>query len=119
LSFDHAAALASISNPRVRDALADRQDAVIDLAKDRSFRSWQTHVRRLFDLLDQDGPEPDDPTRNRLRFGETLDGVTHLAGTMTADVALAIRTAVEAKADDLFRAYTRDRNLDPTVDVPS
>jgi hypothetical protein len=94
-------------------------EELIALAAEGSFGAWQTEVRRLVDLFDQDGPPPDDQTRNRLKFGETLDGITHLTGTMTGDVALIVATAVEARADALFRHYTKDHNLDPSIEVPS
>src|SRR5262249_45290656 len=116
---EHAAAVAAASNPRNRQALAECQDELIALARDTTFSAWQTEVRRLAALLDEDGAPPDDPTRSRLRFSETLNGITHLSGSMPPDVALTIRTAVEARADDLFRQWTRDAKLDPTITIPS
>jgi hypothetical protein len=118
-TFEHAASVAAVANPRIRGALADCQDELVAGALGTPFGEWQTDVRRLAALLDDDGPPPDDVTRNRLRFRETLDGLTHIDATMTADLALTVRAAVDARADDLFRKWTRDAALDPAVTVPT
>src|SRR5262249_53246008 len=79
LTFDHARALANAASPRVRDALADLQEPIIELAADSSFAQWQGQGRRLLELLDQDGPRPDDdPTPHRPSFPATPHGAAPL-----------------------------------------
>jgi hypothetical protein len=120
LTFEHARALVNAASPRVRDALADLQQPIIELAADSSFAQWQVQVRRLLELLDQDGPRPDDdPSRDRLSFRSTLDGVTHVDGTMTSSTALAVTSAVEARANELARRARRDHATCPELPVPT
>jgi hypothetical protein len=118
VSFEHLETLAAEANPRVSEQLGAVEGDMAKLARELRFEAWRSEVRRLVDLLDQDGPEPDE-TVNRLRFAETLDGVTHLDGTMTGDLAAAICQAVEAEADDLYRRRCRDREVTHELEMPS
>jgi Domain of unknown function (DUF222) len=117
VSFEHLATLAADANPRVLKRLADVDDDVTALACELPFDRWRGEVRRLVELLDDDGAEPEETT-NRLRFGESLDGVTHLDGTMTADLAAIVRDAVEARADELYKQQARDHELSDELPIP-
>jgi hypothetical protein len=120
LTFEHARALANASNGRVEHVLAGAQEQIIELAADSPFAQWHGQVRRLAALLDQDGPPPEaDESTNRLNFRRTLDGITYMDGAMTPDIALALMTAVEERANDLHRRARRDHEQTPDLDVPS
>jgi hypothetical protein len=116
VSFEHLSSLVASAGPRVLPRLEAVDDDVTALARQVGFEEWRGEVHRLVELLD-DGSEPDETT-NRLRFAETLDGVTHLDGTMTRDVAAVIRSAVEARADELYRQRVRDRERTGELEVP-
>ena len=91
------------------------------MADGTSFAQWAAQVRALVELLDQDGPH--DPNtelaRNRLHLSGTLDGVTALSGQLGGNHTLTVRHAIEAVADDLFRRYTADHGVDPSLAVPA
>ncbi len=90
------------------------------MAASCGFEQWQTDVRALIALVDQDGPEPrtGDGT-NRISWKTTLDGVFDLQGTLTADLGLVLATAVNRQADELFHRYRRDHDTHPDLPVPT
>ncbi len=47
-----------------------------------------------------------------------MDGVLDVQGRFTHDLGLALRTAVDRQADELFRRYTRDQKTFPELVVP-
>ncbi len=119
LSWEHVRVLVCASNPRVIDAIGGIQDSIVALAAGCGFGQWQGDVRALIALVDQDGPEPrDGDGSNRLGWKTTMDGVLDVQGRFTYDLGLALRTAVDRKADELFRRYTRDRETFPELVVP-
>jgi hypothetical protein len=117
LTSDHAAVLSTYTNARVIDALADVQDELIALAGECTFDEWRAHLRRLIALLDQDGGEPDEAA-NRLRFASGLDGMIYLDGAMTSEVAMELTSAVDAKADELYRRAVADHKRCAELAVP-
>jgi hypothetical protein len=117
LSFEHLQAVAAEAVPRVLPRLAGAEPDIVKLAGAVGFDHWRREVRRLVDLLDDDGREPDEIT-NRLRFAESLDGVTHLDGTMTVEVAAVVRDAIESTADELARQRARDVEVTDELRVP-
>jgi hypothetical protein len=119
LSFDHAKTLSDVDNPRITDILAGSQDEIIDLAEASTFPQWKRDVTALAEHADADGPEPDPCAANELRLPKTLDGRTEIAGSLDAANGLLVRTAIDAKADELFRSYSHDHNLSGDLEIPS
>lgn len=119
LQFDHAKALVDVTNPRCVDGLAAAQGAIIDLAEGATFAQWKRDVTALAELADTDGIEPDPYEGNTLRLPKTLDGRTDLTGTLDAANGLTVRSAIDAKTDELFRRFTRDAEATPDLTVPS
>jgi hypothetical protein len=117
LSCDHLSAMASDLSPRVVDRVRAVEPEIVSLARELGFDRWRAEVRRLVSLLDDDGAEPVE-TANRLRFAATLDGVTQLDGTMTAEVAAVLTGAVEQRADDLYRRRARDHEQTDDLPIP-
>ena len=118
LSFDHAASLADATNDRVSDLIAGAQAEIIDLAQGTTFQQWKFDVAALVEHADTDGAEPDDTDDSTLTTATTLDGRTHLRGELGAAAGLAVRTALDAKTDELFRRLSRDHELTPELPVP-
>ncbi len=118
LSYDHAKCLSDVDNPRITDVLVAAQEEIIALAESSTFEPWKRDVIALAEYADADGVEPDPYSANELHLAKTLDGCTDVSGSFDAANGLAIRAAVEAKADELFRRFTRDRELTPDLAVP-
>src|SRR5262249_27235213 len=59
----------------------------------------------------------DHVARNRASFGRTGD-LGSLRATFTADHAVPIEQAIEAKADELFHRFTEDHRVDPAIAIP-
>jgi hypothetical protein len=76
-------------------------------------------VRAAAELLDPDGAHDpaSDLTRNRLHLSPT-DGLLLLRGELVGDHALIAREAIEAKTDELFRQYSREREQFPDATIP-
>jgi hypothetical protein len=121
ISFEHAKTVAAVTNPRVRDAVVELQDEIVNLAREFRFGRFKTGLRSLIDLIDQDGGHDpaDDLARNRLTVSESLDGVLHLHGQLVGEHALTVAQLLDTKADELFRQHHADKATDPDAVVPS
>jgi hypothetical protein len=121
LTAHHAAVLADAANGRVADGLAELQGLLIDLAGGASFDRWRNEVRGIVELLDQDGGHDpaDDLARNRLHLADTIDGTTQLSGQFVGEHAVTLRSAMEAKANELFHRFSRDHESCPDIDIPA
>jgi hypothetical protein len=120
ITSHHAKVLADVCSPRVTDAVAGMQPELIALAQGCSFERWRAEVRGIVELLDQDGGhDPNqDLASNTLSVADTIDGVTHLAGRLVGEHALGVTAAIDAKADELFRRFSTDRDQCPDIVVP-
>ncbi|MBS1848660.1 MAG: DUF222 domain-containing protein, partial [Actinobacteria bacterium] len=118
LSFDHAKTLADVVNPRITGVLAAAQNEIVALADASTFAQWKRDVTALAEHADTDGPEPDPCERNELRLPKALDGRTEIAGSLDPANGLIVRNAIEAKADELFRRFTRDHDLTGDLGIP-
>jgi hypothetical protein len=111
--------MSDAANPLIRDELAGVEDDLVDASEHCAFERWRQEVQGLADLLDQDGGyDPDrDPEANRLSVGAT-GSTTSLRGTLVGDSAAVTRAALDRVADELFRKYTADHGVDPSIKVP-
>jgi len=112
VGFDHARVLAGAANARNVDELAGVTGELCDLAGLSTFERWSAEVRGLAEMLDADGghdPAGDlpDPRLSVNRVGD----ITTINGQLVGDGAQSAQTALDAIADELFRAYTRDAKL--------
>jgi len=118
ITFDHAKVLADRTNPRIDDVLAAAQDEIIDLAESSTFEAWKRDVIALAAYADTDGAEPDPYAGNELHLAKTLDGRTDVSGSLDAALGAVITQAIDAKADELFKAFTRDHDTTADLAVP-
>ena len=120
VSMDHARTLALAYNPRVLPGLVELQALLIERAGQVGFKQWSRELRGMVELLDQDGGhDPNrDVERTSLSISKTFDGLLHLAGTLFGDDAEAARVALEAKADELFVRFSKDRQQTASIKVP-
>ena len=120
ISWEHVRVIAAaVANPRVGDQIAELENEIVEMARDTLFEHWRYAVLALVDLLDTDGPDPDDVTRNKLSVSDTLDGITHLNASFTKANGLTIRQAIETIADELFRDYQRNHKNGGDDDTPT
>ena len=121
IGFDHARVISEATNDRNEQALAEEIDHHLDSAEQAQvFHAWRRTFHARAALLDDDGTY--DPAaelaRNRLRLSPT----THfmgLRGELVGDHALIVRDTIEALADELFLAYTRDHATNPDIEIPN
>lgn len=120
IGFEHARVLAEAASGRVAEQVIDLQEALLDLAADTLFEWWRRDVLGIVDLLDQDGGHDrnKDLHRNKLTVARTFDGITHVAGTLTGEHGEIARQAIDAKADELFRRFSADREHCPELTIP-
>jgi uncharacterized protein DUF222 len=121
IGWDHAKVLCDLANPRISDVVAQNQAMLLGLAERCQFERWRAEVRSLARLWDQDGgyDPTEDPASNRLSFATTIDGLTSLVGTLTGESGEVVTQAINAKADELFRAAVAEHKLFPELEVPS
>lgn len=119
LSFDHAKALVDTSNPRTRDALSGAQDEIIALAEGATFDRWKNDIAALAEVADTDGAEPDPYEDLSLKMPITIDRTVHLDGTLDHASGAVFRQAINDKANELFRRFTRDAKHSDDLTVPA
>jgi hypothetical protein len=120
ISWDQARVIADAANPRIEKEIADIEEPLLAAAKEVGVDRWRREVAGIASLLDQDGghdPANDiESNRLHLRRGETG---ANLSGTLVGEHALTSEAAIERIADELFRQFTRDHEVDPAIAVPS
>jgi hypothetical protein len=121
ISVDHAVLADAAANPRVGKDIVDLQGELVAQAEGMVFEAWKQRVRALVVLLDQDGGHDpnEDLETNRFVAARTLDGLTHISATLTAEVAEGVMAALGRVADQLVRQHTRDQAVTPDLPVPS
>jgi hypothetical protein len=121
VTFDHARAFVTVSNPRVVDQIADLQEVLIERAQDRPFHIWRSELVLLVELLDADGPfDPNrDLARNRLHITEVTPGEILFSGTLVGERALRFVDAIKAESDRLWRQLMADHAECPDVAMPT
>ncbi len=120
ISWEQARVLADAANPRIEEELSTIEAELLDAAQDVGVDRWRQEVQGIAALLDQDGGHDpaDDIESNRLHLGRSPDGLS-LSGSLVGEHALVSETAIETVADELFRDYSRDHELEPSLGVPS
>ncbi len=120
LSWAHAETIEQYSNRRIVDQLVELQPEIIDLAKCMEFDHWRRHVLSLCRLLDQDGgfDPSEDPESSQLHLKENSLG-TDVRGNLSGENAVIAKETINKVADELFQQYSRDRQHDPLLEIPS
>jgi hypothetical protein len=121
IGFDHARVVAEAMNDRNQEPLGAEHGHQLESAEHAmSFHTWRRTFQARAALLDDDGTfDPNaEMARNRLRLSPTTEfmGIT---GELVGDHALVVRDTIEALADELFLAFSRDHTVDPDIEVPN
>jgi len=119
IGFDHARVFAEVVNDRNAAALVHAAPELIDAAAHTAFAPWRDDVRAVAEVLDPDGhrdPDTDLPS-NRLFLSPT-DGLVLVRGELAGDGAVCAVEAIEAKTDELYLRYSRDREQFPDLKIP-
>ncbi len=124
VGWAHVEVIVGASNLRNRSDLAAECGGFVAAASgdDRSrFDNWASRVRDIANLLDQDGGyDPnEDLHANRLRIGTLPDRTKELAGRLVGESGVTVSATLESIADELFLAFSRDAELDPSLEMPS
>jgi hypothetical protein len=120
ISWEQARVITDAANPRIEADLATIESELLDAAHGVGVDRWRQEVQGIATLLDQDGGHDpaDDIESNRLHLGHNADALS-MSGSLVGEHALITRSAIEHVADELFRAYTHDHGIDPSIVVPS
>jgi len=113
---EHVRVLVNAANPRIRDQIADAETDLINLADRRAFTLWRQGVNHVAAILDQDGPDPTDPTTTTASWSRTGSFAELRARFAGADVEV-LEQIIDAKIDELHRRQTRDRTQ--STDIPA
>lgn len=104
----HAKVLARcVTNPRTRPFFADDERTLVGVARNGSPDDLANHVRAWIELVDQDGPAPDDPTRDTCSAHRVGDRVK-ISADLGLDTGLPLLAAIEERSDVLFE---RDKKV--------
>jgi len=110
VGVQHVGVFERAANPRVVDALCVLLPELLDLADVATFERWSQEVRGIADRLDQDGAyDPaEDPENNQLSIVDTVDGVTHLRGTLVGELALMVKAVIAAETAKVTAKHQAD-----------
>jgi hypothetical protein len=119
IGVQHAEVMAEATNERNGPAMAGAAGERCAAAATTTFAHWRRDTIALGELLDADGGHDpaDDVERNHLRISPSTS-FSLVRGELHGDLASTLHQAVEDMADELFRQYTRDAGLDPSLVVP-
>lgn len=98
IGWQHVCLLSSVSNERVESLIEPFLDALITLGEEVAFDPWAREVRRIVELVDQDGPEQPDSQRSELRLTPLFDGTVVLDGVLCGRDGLVTKELVEGEA---------------------
>ncbi|MFN8035875.1 MAG: DUF222 domain-containing protein [Acidimicrobiia bacterium] len=117
LPFESAALLAAARTPATEEALARDEAMLVGHAQTLPVDSFARLMRRWRELADADGTHDDaaDRATRFLRMAATLDGTWVLQGKLDAASGAMVHDALEAIGDELWRARSRDAEVDPTL----
>jgi hypothetical protein len=110
IGWQHCVAFSNAANPRVTAQLGELVDNFIELADLATMDRWAQEVRGAAERLDADGGHDPalDLARNQLHLTPGLDGVTHVSGTLVGELALTIRSLINAEADRVMDRHRAD-----------
>jgi hypothetical protein len=119
LATDRAEVIARAVNARNEEALASAQKSLLDLAAaEPLFKVFKALVMDLARYADADGGHDPDPPKSRARCKRSGDEVSWEATFVGADGA-TFEQLVEAETDRLWRAWQRDHEQCPELEVPT
>ena len=120
LGWDHVELLVSVSNARNRGKLTAVQGELIEAAQNLRWREWETLVRSIAAVADEDGAyDPnEDAHANRLRVDRLPDGTHDISGRLVGEWAFLTASTLDAIADELFHQYARDHDLNADIEIP-
>ena len=118
LGWQHVEVFARATNARNAEAMHEASAVLCDLAEQLSFEEWRDAVLAVGRRLDPDGAEPGDRERSHLHLSPSEVFAAVRGVFVGHDAAIALYSLNE-KADELFRAYSADRDRFAEVRVPS
>lgn len=101
-----------VTNPRTRAFFPDDEPTLVAVARNTTPDELANHVRAWIELMDQDGPTPNDPTRDTCsasRVGERVK----ISADLGLDTGLPLLAAIEERSDVLFERDKRVADANP------
>ena len=112
---EHVRVLTGAANPRIRQHIVALEDELIAITEDRTFHHWRTRVTEVVSRLDQEGPDPDDPTHTTASWGRSGLFAELRARFAGAEVEL-LEQIIEAETNRLFHVNVAEHKA--TADLP-
>ena len=110
VDWNHVVVFDRAANPRVRAEMIDLLPDLIALAEVATFDRWSQEVRGIAERLDQDGgyDPARDPASNQFRLTPLTNGYTAISGQLVGELALMVRSLIEAETDRVLGRYRTD-----------
>ena len=110
VDWNHVVVFDRAANPRVREQMIDLLPDLIALAEVATFDRWSQEVRGIAERLDQDGgyDPARDPANNQFRLTPLTSGYTAISGQLVGELALMVRSLIEAETDRVLGRYRSD-----------
>ena len=121
VDWNHVVVFDRAANPRVRSEMIDLLPDLIALAEVATFDRWSQEVRGIAERLDQDGgyDPARDPANNQFRLTPLTNGYTAISGQLVGELALMVRSLIEAETDRVLGRYRTDAEASGgAVEVP-
>lgn len=119
LSFEHAKIMARATNSRIEQEMAQASEFFIKAAENQSVDAWRRDVQAFAELVDEDGGyDPNrDIERNKLRCRASGSSIK-ITGELHGEIAQTAQQALNRMADEMFRKFTNDREVESSLEVP-
>ena len=110
VDWNHVVVFDRAANQRVRSQMIDLLPDLIALAEVATFDRWSQEVRGIAERLDQDGgyDPARDPASNQFRLTPLTNGYTAISGQLVGELALMVRSLIEAETDRVLTRYRTD-----------
>lgn len=113
ITVAHARVLARcVINPRTRAFFPDDEPTLVGLARTSTPDQLANHVRAWIELMDQDGPVPQDPAQDTCSAARVGDRV-RITSDLGLDTGLPLLAAIEERSDVLFERDKRVAAANP------
>jgi hypothetical protein len=115
ITREHVRVLAGAANQRIRTEISEIEDTLLGLVDRTTFRDWKQIVDAAVAAVDQDGPEPNDPTNTSASWSRS-GAYAELRARFGGASVEVLEQIIEAKTDELFRNQRADRKN--STDIP-
>ena len=102
-----------VTNPRTRPFFADDEPTLVGVARTTTPDDFANHVRAWIEVMDQDGPVPNDPTHDTVSASRVGDRVK-ISMDLGLDTGLPALAAIDERTDVLFERDKKVADANPS-----